>query len=344
MPKLLPTLTLLSTLVATAAGASPGYTTFDLPVDHRPVPITVHAWYPSTTGTEEPLGRNAVFEGITVRPDATPTEGRHPVVLMSHGSGGNAINIGWLAAELADAGFIVLAPNHPGSTSNDSIQSETIRIWDRPADLTAILDHMVSNPPANLSVDMTRVGVIGFSLGGHTALAMGGARVSKAAFVSYCDDDPAKMDCDWYADGRVDLTAIDRTQFERSNADPRIKAIVAIDPAFAQAYDESSLRDIHVPLAAISLGIEPPVAIDPTAIATTVPGATLHAVEDATHFSFLGTCRWMGSTIVMLALEDPICSETGKRERADIHREIGQRVLEFLTKTLERSMSTLKRS
>lgn len=98
-------------------------------------------WYPAISDqVPELIGQNALFYGFHAYRDATTDSEPKPVVLLSHGSGGNAKGIGWLASDLATRGFVVLAVNHLGTTSRDSLPSAINHIWERPNDLKALLD------------------------------------------------------------------------------------------------------------------------------------------------------------------------------------------------------------
>ena len=122
-------------------------------------------WYLATSDqVPELIGQNALFYGFHAHRDATADSALRPVVLLSHGSGENAKGIGWLAIDLATRGFVVLAVNHPRTTSRDSLPSATIRIWERPDDLKARLDFAQVGLPLGVMVDMDRVGAVGFSL------------------------------------------------------------------------------------------------------------------------------------------------------------------------------------
>lgn len=330
MTKFLSTLTALS-LTMTAANAA-GYRMEMLPVDHRDRDIEVHIWYPSADDTTaETIGKNAVFKGSQVYPNATPASGAHPLVVLSHGSGGNAANLSWIAADLADRGMIVMAPNHPGTTSRDSYPDQTVKIWDRPADLSAIIEH------ATKTMQITdQIASLGFSLGGYTSLGIAGARVLKQDYIDYCAEFSGMMDCGWLTQGGVDFTQIDQTRYEQSNRDPRITAVVSIDPALSQAFDHSSLGDISIPVQLINLGQRDaiPAAIDAANLTQSFPLAEHHYIDQATHFSFLGDCTTMGKVIIMAAGEDPICSEVGNRKRTDIHAELQATIGAFLTEHL----------
>lgn len=89
---------------------SPGYQTTTLQVPHRDVFLNLFIWYPTDDDRPtELIGQNALFYGHHVRPNAQSKSGTHPVVVFSHGSGGNALQVGWLAKALAEKGYVVLS-------------------------------------------------------------------------------------------------------------------------------------------------------------------------------------------------------------------------------------------
>ena len=71
-------------------------------------------------------------------------------------------------------GYVVLATNHPGTTSRDSLPERTVMIWERAKDLTEILNWAENPRIEGLSLDTANISVAGFSLGGHSALAISG--------------------------------------------------------------------------------------------------------------------------------------------------------------------------
>ena len=319
------------------AFAAPGYKTTRLEVSHRGVPLELHIWYPTQQEGETTfIGKNPVFTGVEIRRDAKPLDGEHPLVLLSHGSGGNAVNIAWIAADLADKGMVVVATNHPGTTSRDSHPKQTVKVWERPQDLSAIADSSIKTGFGFLKIDAAKIGAVGFSLGGHSVLSAAGAQVRQRKFADYCRNFQDMWDCGWLAKGGVDFEKIEATRFEQKNLDPRIKAVVAIDPALAQAYDENSIKAVSTPVLLVNLGRGKavPAAINASIIAPMFPRAEHVHVPDSVHFSFLGECTAIGEKIIEGEGEDAICSDTGKRERADIHRELKDKIGKFLEQHL----------
>ncbi len=324
-------------LVRSEAHAA-GYQTLSLKVSHRDSPLSLHIWYPSKDdGADIMLGKNVVFKGVQVRAGATPIKTpktKFPLVVLSHGSGGNAVNIAWIGAALADAGMIVVATNHPGSTSGDSTPMRTLKIWQRPADLSAIITRFEKQPPFGLRPDMKKVGAVGFSLGGYSVLGLAGAQVRKQKYIDYCDGELSRLDCAWFAKAGVDLNIIEKSKFEAIFADVRLKTVVAIDPGLAQAFDISSLKSMKLPTLIINLGAKGhvPRAIDGEKIASLLLRAKHMNIKGASHFSFLAQCTKIGESIIKSKGEEPICSEVGTRKRSDIHQQLKEIISAFLMK------------
>ncbi len=330
--------TLLDTTERPPEFEAPGHTLVAMDVPGRDKPVQLHLWYPTGSDAQPTLiGQNGLFYGSHIRSDAPPVAGKLPVVVLSHGSGGNAERLGWLAGYLAHQGMIVAVPNHPGTTSGDSDPFLTPLVWERTGDLGAALDLLANAPPAGLQPDMERVAAIGFSLGGYTALGLGGVRVSKAAFIAHCAAEPAAPDCVWMVNAGVDFTAIDAALYDADHSDPRVKAVVAIDPALVAAIDPAPLPALAAPFLLVNLG-EPALlhpSMDLSALAGAIPDATHLAVPGATHFSFLAECSTLGVIIIGVAGEDNICSDAGMRDRTVIQGELREAIGGFLRQHLK---------
>jgi predicted dienelactone hydrolase len=315
-----------------------------------PRALAVTVWYPSE-GDGQPAvsASDKVFQASSANRDATMRDGRFPLVLLSHGSGSRAEGMGWIAVKLAEAGFIVAAPNHPGTTSGDSTPAATPKIWERAQDISVLITALSDDKNWASSIDTARIGILGFSLGGSTAMELAGARGELSAYIQYCDNNPGMMDCGWFAGGHgyaggervdvapLDLRDIDKTRFEQQNRDARITSVVAVDPGLATTFQKESLKAVHVPVTLINLGGpgHVPVAVLSDQLAKDTPGASYLQVEDADHFSFLPICKPGAADFLKSVGErDPICEETA-RLREEIHAELSRLIVNAFGKTLQ---------
>lgn len=329
--------TLVSALAIVAAGILPaagetaaqavGIRMLDVPSPARGADLSVTVWYPAIAGGKrEVIGENRLFRGTTGRREAPVLTGRHPLVLISHGSGGSINTLGWIAGHLARAGFIVAGPNHPGTTTGNSTPADTIKLWQRPDDLSTVLTAMMADPHISGHIDGRRVGAMGFSLGGHSVMAMAGARVSREGYALYCENNPTMPDCIWFASDQIDMRAVDKSAFEASVRDTRISAIVVIDPSLVQAYTTASLEGITIPVSLINLGGPDSVwwdAVRADAVAGKIAGAKHQVIPDAAHLTFLAECQPGARAFLREVGEtDPLCEDAGGRTRSQIHAEL----------------------
>lgn len=326
--------TLLDTTERPPSYNPPGYHVAEMQVPGRDGPVRLHIWYPTdSTDATILLGQNGLFYGEHVRPDAPPIAGPLPVVVFSHGSGGNAERSGWLAGWLASQGMIVAAPDHPGTTSGDSDPFQTPLIWLRTADLTAALDLLQNTPPVGLVPDLTRTAAVGFSLGGHTALGLGGVRVDRDRFIAHCGARPDAPDCAWMLAAGVDFGKVDAGLYNSDLSDPRVMTAVAVDPALVQAVDMKSLPPVP-PRSVLMINLGDPATMpdgmEASGLVKAIPGAEYQMVPGSAHYSFLAECSPLGVIIIGAMEADNICSDAGLRDRGVIHDELRQAIGGFL--------------
>lgn len=151
--------------------------------------LATDVWYPAepaSPGREpgpapasHPLGRpHRAFEGLA------PARGPFPLLAFSHGNSGLRRQSTFLTTHLASHGFVVVAPDHAGNTFFEMLNlSEEARKErhlvirrKRPHDVRAAVDAALDvareDAGALPEVDETRIGALGHSFGGWTALKM----------------------------------------------------------------------------------------------------------------------------------------------------------------------------
>lgn len=341
------------TLQSALAGESVGSRDITIHSPARAKDLAVTVWYPSDgRGETVRVGENRIFEGAAALKNAAIQPEHLPLVILSHGSGSRGIGMAWIATALAEAGFLVVAPDHPGTTSGDSTPEDTPKIWERTDDISTIITSLTTDAEWSKSIDANRIGVLGFSLGGSAALELAGARADLDTYVQYCVDYATSMDCQWFAGGRgykneeqisvpkLDLRSVDKARFEQSNHDARIRTAVLVDPGLEVAFTKDSLKAIDIPLSFINLGSvgKIPVSVLSDQLARDVPHATYAQVDDADHFSFLPVCKPDAAEFLKSVGEiDPICEPAGPRDRRDIHAELVKLIVDAFQTTLKAS-------
>ena len=152
---------------------------------------------------------------------------RYPLIIFSHGWGGCGTQSLFLTESLARAGYVVAAPDHRDATcSVDGPRLPRFHLpelpfsapghWtestyeDRREDLEEALDWMLANAEFRTLIDPARIGAMGHSLGGYSALGLTGGWDS------------------W--------------------KDPRITAVLALAPYLKPLVMHGRLREIQIPV------------------------------------------------------------------------------------------------
>jgi predicted dienelactone hydrolase len=134
-----------------AASEFVGVREITVPSKERGSDLAVTIWYPADPGGKPITLRESVFfVGTDAMLDAPVTRGKYPLILLSHGAGlgGSPQAVSWIATPLANQGFIVAAPTHPENTGVSRSAAETMKLWLRPADISATLDAVEKQPKA----------------------------------------------------------------------------------------------------------------------------------------------------------------------------------------------------
>ncbi len=302
-----------------------------------PRPLHLVIWYPTADeGTVETVGENKVFFGNAARRDAAPALGEHPLIVLSHGYGGSWRNLGWLGHALARQGYIVAAPDHPGTTTFDRDPARAAMLWERPHDLSRVIDALTTQTGLAGEIDKKRIAAIGHSLGGWTVAGLAGARFETRRHAHECEANSSPRAC--ALSGELGLA---NPQLEQDLADPRIRAFVSLDLGLARGFSPQSLAEIKADALVIAAGTDigdMPAELESGYLAEHLPKAssTSVTINDAMHFSFMQLCKT--NAVALIEEETPgdgiVCKDGGSRSREEIHREITFVVTGFLAEAL----------
>jgi len=108
-----------------------------------------------------------------------------PLVIFSHGFRGMNTQSIFLMKAMAQAGYLVVAPNHRDAisygVSKQQIGFFKVSKWnagtykDREEDVMKLIDALRCDPQLNAKIDWTKLALAGHSLGGYTVLGLAGA-------------------------------------------------------------------------------------------------------------------------------------------------------------------------
>ncbi|CAD5295835.1 Dienelactone hydrolase [Bosea sp. 62] len=307
---------LLSSLafcLATSLTQAAGLKSVDIPAEGGLQPLKGAIWYPCTQPKSEiRLGPFAMSVSMNC-----PLAGeKRPLIVVSHGRTGSFLGHRDTAEVLADAGFIVVAINHPGDTSLDQSRTREFSVFvERPADIKRVVDYILGSWPDAARIDAGRVGFFGFSRGGYTGLVAVGANPYFGKRLRLCEGKSDPL-CDQVRLGEL----------PELRHDPRIKAAVIADP-LSVFFTQESFKNVRVPVQLWGSerggdGVTPASVAEIAGWLPTKPD--FHVVPGSQHFSFLPPCP---AELAQSAGE--LCSDQPGFDRAAFHADFNARVLAF---------------
>lgn len=207
--------------------------------------MDVALWYPATRVASEIRYNDWT---IRVARGAKALEGRHPLIVLSHDSAGSRFSLHPLAAALARSGFVVAAVTHRGDNTDDMDALFTARqVTGRAVELRDLVSELLVSPETSSIIDEQRIGVLGVGSGGTAALLLGGARLDKNGWPSYCGrTTPKDPYCTpWTSSLMEQMAATPRMGLPYR--DPRIKAVAAVAPSYGMLLTPAGLSGVTTP-------------------------------------------------------------------------------------------------
>lgn len=257
---------------------------------------------------------------------------KHPLVVFSHGAGGNGSGYAWFGQYLASHGYLVAMVYHyRANTFDSSALYVRNRLWQRPRDVSLDITHLLADKTWGPHIDPNQIGAAGHSQGGFTALWLGGAKVNPDLFVAYQRG--------WKNNQVVPLYLREQMQLDAEPAvnvrDDRVKAAFAMAPGDIQGFgmDEAGLRQMSIPAYIIvgAADTATPPKENAEFAAKYIPHAKLDVLPgQVSHEIFDNECDQVGRDNYPDA-----CIDAAGVDRAKLHEYIGNAALKFFDANLK---------
>ena len=224
--------------------------------------LTLEVWYPAASSAQKATYINETRSGqvFEVQADASrdapiaDADTDFPVIVISHGYTGYRTLMFYLGEHLASHGYVVAAIDHTDSTNKDVNFAENpysgfpSTLLNRSRDQVLTLNSISENTFFKESVDASKAGVIGYSMGGYGAVStVGGCYAfndqTAATFTGTQDPKTAALI-------KEALNTCAGGKASSEEALPAWKAALALAPwgGQHQLFDVQSLNNIKVPV------------------------------------------------------------------------------------------------
>jgi predicted dienelactone hydrolase len=273
------------------------------------------------------LCRLIAFE-MRVATGAAPAGGPFGLVVISHGAAGLWSNHRDLAMTLAAHGYVAAAPTHPHGQGDDVSGPD---VWvGRPKQISRVIDAVLDDAALGPRLQRERIGAVGHSNGGYTALAVAGAPPTPRAIVEHCRQHPD--------DARFCSLGSAATRQATASAGPvhdvhdrRVRAIVLMAPNVAPFTDDA-LAKVAVPVRVYGAEHDDVTLVkyhSERLAKGRPPGTEYLVVKQAGHFSFVSPFPWGVGLLAGDAARDP-----AGFGRAAMLETINREILDFFDRTL----------
>lgn len=345
MRKLLTIITVLLHFFASAQNNTThiGETTIHFNDRVRKRPLVTEVWYPTSDTIQKHNTGFQPFVRIETVKDGKIAEGKFPLIMISHGTGGGRLTLEWLADALVQHGFIVAAVDHWGNTYENKIPIDFVTPWERPQDISFVLTGLLNDAKFGPAIDQNRIGAAGFSIGGYTTIALSGGRLNYEALKNYSNTTGGKQEmtlpefpglADFIKNGGGDKVDESFRKSPKRLKDDRIKAFFAISPAIGQGFvNKSQFKEVNKSLYIVEVENDhiTPYKTNAEQYHKLIPASQYLLIKGkADHYVFLGeAAEPVKKQAPVYFTDDPSVN------RHQVHQQVGGLAVEFFKEKLK---------
>jgi predicted dienelactone hydrolase len=249
----------LSALSAKEAAAQPVVNFNSLPDPAKPGPFSVRK---QVWNLADASRRRSFYVDVYI-PEKN-TAAQIPVIMFSHGLASRPEDYAEGLKHLASYGYVVAAPQHPGSDTIwlkamlKGLHQDIFDVQDfiqRPKDISYVIDELGRRNAGSFAgkLNLDSVGIAGHSFGGYTALAVAGATIDFDYLQADCTRLYAALDISLLLECR----ALELPRKSYALQDPRARAVFVANPVLRSIFGPTGIRAIATPVMLASGSYDP---------------------------------------------------------------------------------------
>lgn len=306
----------------------------------RQRPLNVEVWYPTLDSLQvTPPSPKDIFKKIQSIPNASIKQGSFPLLLLSHGTGGNRFSLTWMIEPLVKSGYVVVSLGHYGNTTFHKLPREFVKWWERAIDMQFVLDKILEEPKLVKHIDQSKIGGIGFSLGGYTNIALAGGLVDRTYHPNDKEEKKRELPPEFPQTEEIidfdqdSLILASYQQYKNQVKDERFKAFFVMAPAIGFGFHKpEQTQTITAPIMIVASkgDSNTPIAYNALQYHQLIPSSELHLIhEKADHYVFLNEATKFGKTVA-----PAITIDASEINRQQIHQEVSTLAIDFFQEHL----------
>lgn len=309
--------------------------------ESRNRPLLTEIWYPTLDTLKRKVSkenRKELFKTIETIPNAVIPDENFPLLIISHGTGGNRFSLTWFIEKMVKKGYVVVSLDHYGNSTFNKIPREFVKWWERAIDVQYVLTQILKDNEIGTKIDTSRIGGVGFSLGGYTNIALAGGYVDRAIRENENKKDremPAEFpETDEIIDFENDsLIVASYNKYRNQVKDTRIKSFFVMAPAIGFGFhSKEQTNKITAPVFIVAGkgDLVAPVKNNAEKYHNLIETSEIHLFDkDVEHYVFLNESTKFGKEIApAITIDNPTV------DRKKIHEKTLELALKFFKKTL----------